>query len=70
VPSKTENHIKACELLRDLEKLIEEHKDEIPAADMGLFHIRRAMELIMCSPEKPIMEELEKKYLKRGIIIE
>lgn len=63
-------HLRACELLRELERFLREHAKEIPASDMGLFHVQRAMELIMCSPERPVMGELEKELRLRGVIVE
>jgi hypothetical protein len=61
---------RVCELLKELDKLISEHIGELPAASMGQFHVKRAMELMMCSPEKPVMGEKELELYKRGIIVE
>jgi len=61
---------RVCDLLKELDKLITEHIGELPAGSMGQFHVRRAMELLMCSPEKPVMGEKELELYKRGIIVE
>jgi hypothetical protein len=70
VAERTTPHLKACRLLKELEEHLSEHAKEIPAGDMALFHIRRTMELIMCSPEEPTMGEVEKKFRARGVIVE
>jgi len=59
-----------CKKLRELEKFIEENKDEITAGEMGLVHIRRAMELMRCGLEAPAFGEKELELRKKGIIVE
>jgi len=59
---------KVCDLLHKLEKELEASVGEVPAAEEGLFHVRRAMELIRCSPEHAVAEEEE--LFRRGIIVE
>jgi hypothetical protein len=59
-----------CGLLHEIDKLLTEYASIIPAASMGQFHVRRAMELMMCSPEKPTMGEKELELYRRGIIVE
>ncbi len=61
---------RACELLKALEKHLLEHSGRIPAAKMSLVHVRRAMELIGCSPEKPTVEGEKKLFVERKVIIE
>ncbi|MEM1925243.1 MAG: hypothetical protein QXH44_09255 [Pyrobaculum sp.] len=61
---------KACELLKALEKHLIEHYGSIPAAKMSLMYVRRAMELIGCSPEKPTVEEEKKLLIERKVVIE
>ena len=60
--------IKVCELLREAERILTEYP-EIPASDMGLFHVRRALELIRCSPKHPVRKD-EREMFERGFIIE
>jgi hypothetical protein len=43
---------------------------KIPAAEMALMHVRRAMELIGCLSREPVFKEIEKKAYEKGIIIE
>jgi hypothetical protein len=59
-----------CKRLYELEKFVEEKKDEIPASVMGLMHIRRAMELMGCKIEAPAFGEKELELRKKGIIVE
>jgi len=67
--SEEEAKARVCELLDELEKLLTENVGEITAAGMGLFHVRRAAELVGCSPEEPVIPR-EKELFRRGIIIE
>lgn len=63
-----EDRGKACELLQRLEKVLEAGVGEIPAAEEGLFHVRRAMELVRCSPKHQVVDE--EALFRRGIIVE
>jgi ethanolamine ammonia-lyase large subunit len=62
---------RVCTLLKELESLIEKYKEEIPAPGMALFHVRRAMELVKCSPagSSPANPN-EKELLEKGYLVE
>ena len=60
---------RVCELLRRLEEVLEQ-EPEVPARDMALYHVRRAMELAMCTPKHPVMGDKERELLRRGIVVE
>jgi hypothetical protein len=59
-----------CKALEEAERQIILNLYTIPAADMALVHVRRAMEIIGCSPEEPVFREIEEKAYKKGIKIE
>lgn len=61
--------LRACELLKSLEKLIIEHEGRIPAGKMALLHVRRAMELIGCSPKNPTIDE-RKLFEEKKVVVE
>jgi hypothetical protein len=68
MPEETKSSL--CKKLYEIEKLVGEKKDEIPASGMGLMHIRRAMELMGCKIEAPAFGEKELELRKKGIIVE
>ena len=57
-----------CELLREVEKALKEA--DVPAKDMALYHVRRAMELVMCTPKHPVMGKRERELLEEGVLVE
>jgi hypothetical protein len=59
-----------CKALEEAERSLILNLYTIPAADMALVHVRRAMEIIGCSPEEPVFKEIAEKALKKGIKIE
>jgi hypothetical protein len=59
-----------CKALEEAERQIILNLYKIPAADMALIHVRRAMELIGCTPEEPVFKEIEKRAYKKGYILE
>jgi hypothetical protein len=61
---------KVCRLLREVEGELAERGKDVPAGAQGLFHVRRAMELIGCTPKEPVMGSKEKELFERGIIVE
>jgi hypothetical protein len=61
---------RVCKALEEAERELVLNLYKIPAAEMALMHVRRAMELIGCSSREPVFKEIEKKAFKKGIIIE
>jgi hypothetical protein len=55
-----------CELLRRVRELLERGEGEIPAADLALFHVKRAAELARCGGEARREEE---KLLRRRLTV-
>jgi hypothetical protein len=58
-----------CSMLKSLEEFIAENRDKVLAGEEGLFHVRRAMELMRCSPEKPVIDE-RKLLVEKGVVVE
>jgi hypothetical protein len=60
-----------CKALEEAERELILNLYKIPAAEMALMHVRRAMELIGCPLIKePVFKEIKKKAYEKGIIIE
>jgi hypothetical protein len=55
-----------CELLRRAREILEKGRGEIPAADLALFHVKRAAELARCGGEARGEEE---KLLRRRLVV-
>lgn len=61
--------LRICDLLKSVEKLLREYYSEITGSELVLVHVLRAMELIGCSPGRPVIDE-KRLIEERGVIIE
>jgi len=59
-----------CKALEEAERVLLLNLYKAPSTEIALMHVRRAMELVGCTPKEPVLKEIEKKAYEKGIIIE